>query len=109
MDGQLALAHLDGRAGSEGNRRMKFVIAAICACCCVAVAQQATTAPAPADALLRANVLLDGGQVVLPNAWRITPAGKPTQLPGDMPMRMLFAPGGKQLLVSTGGYNQHGI
>src|SRR5437879_10571799 len=62
-----------------------------------------------ADEPLRANMLLDGGQVVLPNAWKISPAGHATKLPGDMPMRMIFTRDGKHLLVNTGGYNEHGM
>src|SRR3954453_2499550 len=61
------------------------------------------------DPPLRANVLLDGGQVVLPNGWKVSPAGHATKLPGDMPMRMLLANNGRELLVSIGGYNEHGI
>jgi YVTN family beta-propeller protein len=68
----------------------------------------AEPAAAPAKPL-QANMLLDGGRVVLPNGWKISPAGRATKLPGDMPMRMIFAPGGQKLLVNTGGYNQHGI
>src|SRR5947207_1343703 len=58
---------------------------------------------------LRANLLLDGGQVLLPNGWKISPAGHATKLPGDMPMRIVLAPDGKRVLVNTGGYNEHGI
>src|SRR3954469_25847043 len=61
-----------------------------------------------ADPPLRANLLLDGGQVVLPNAWKISPAGHATQLPGDMPERILVTSTG-QILVNTGGYNEHGV
>jgi YVTN family beta-propeller protein len=66
-------------------------------------AQAATTQP------LRPNILLDGGQVMLPSGWKISPAGRATKLPGDMPMRMLFAPDRRYLLVSMGGYNDHGV
>src|SRR5436190_20375633 len=79
-------------------------LAAILICLC-ATAAHAQTAEQP----LRASVLLDGGQVVLPNGWKVSPAGHATKLPGDMPMRILFAPGTRELLVSTGGYNEHGI
>src|SRR5690349_18576791 len=62
-----------------------------------------------AEEPLAANVLLDGGRVVLPNGWTVSPAGKATKLPGDMPERILFSPDKKQILVNTGGYNVHGI
>ncbi|MGI4791244.1 MAG: bifunctional YncE family protein/alkaline phosphatase family protein [Janthinobacterium lividum] len=45
----------------------------------------------------------------LPNGWRITPAGTPIALPGDLPLKMLFSPDGKYLLVNTGGYHNHSV
>ena len=81
------------------------LIGIVVAACATAQQQPPVRGAAP----LRANVLLDGGQVVLPNGWKLSPAGRHTKLPGDMPMRMLFAPGSKELLVSTGGFNEHGI
>ena len=45
----------------------------------------------------------------LPNGWHLTPAGTPIALPGDMPLKMLFSPDGKYLLVNTGGYHDHSI
>ncbi len=45
----------------------------------------------------------------LPNGWQITPAGTPIALPGDLPLKMLFSPDGKYLLVNTGGYHDHGV
>src|SRR2546421_3513654 len=66
-------------------------------------------APAQSTQPLRPNVLLDGGQMLLPNGWKISPAGHATKLPGDMPMRIVLAPGAKRLLINTGGYNEHGI
>src|SRR5215217_8063522 len=62
-----------------------------------------------ADEALQANMLLGGGRVLLPNGWKISPAGKPTELPGDMPERILFSPDKKHILVNTGGFNVHGI
>src|SRR5438477_3929065 len=90
--------------------RAALVIALIGVSAAWGCARLSTTSPASAvDQPLRANVLLDGGQVLLPNGWKITPAGHATQLPGDMPERILFTPDGKYLLVNTGGYNEHGI
>jgi YVTN family beta-propeller protein len=48
------------------------------------------------------------GAVTLPNGWRITPAGKHVNLPGDLPMKMAL-PGGSQLLVLTAGYHDHSL
>ncbi len=45
----------------------------------------------------------------LPNGWHLTPAGIPIALPGDLPLKMLFSPDGKYLLVNTGGYHDHGV
>ena len=55
--------------------------------------------------------LPDGGGTGtrLPNGWHITPAGTPVALPGDLPLKMIFSPDGKYLLVSTGGYHDHGV
>jgi YVTN family beta-propeller protein len=56
-----------------------------------------------------ANETEASGAKILPNGWRITPAGKAIPLPGDMPLKMLFTSDGKNLLVNTGGYHDHTI
>ena len=93
------------------NRVVAVVAAALLSAASTLVIAETTqpSAPPVQQQQLQANVLLDGGQVVLPNAWKISPAGKATKLPGDMPERMIFVGGGKYLLVNTGGYNEHGI
>src|SRR3954464_16068387 len=91
-----------------GSRRWAMTAVAVAVAALSALTGCAEPAAAPAKPL-QANMLLDGGRVVLPNGWQISPAGRTTKLPGDMPMRMIFAPAGQQLLVNTGGYNQHGI
>ena len=55
--------------------------------------------------------LPDGGGTGtrLPNGWHITPAGTHIALPGDLPLKMLFSPDGKYLLVNTGGYHNHSV
>ena len=50
----------------------------------------------------------DGGSL-LPNGWRVTPAGRPIPLPGDLPLKMALTPDGRYLLVNTGGYHDHGV
>jgi len=45
----------------------------------------------------------------LPNGWHITPAGTPIRLPGDLPLKMVFSPDGKYLLVNTGGWHDHSV
>ncbi len=47
--------------------------------------------------------------VTLPNGWRLTPAGTPIPLPGDLPLGMQFSPDGKYLLVNTAGYHDHEV
>jgi len=46
---------------------------------------------------------------VLPNGWKITPAGRAVALPGDMPLRVLPLPDGRRVLVLTGGYHDHSL
>ena len=50
-----------------------------------------------------------GAGSLLPNGWRVTPAGTPIPLPGDLPLKMVFSPDGRYLLVNTGGYHDHGV
>jgi len=45
----------------------------------------------------------------LPNGWHLTPAGTHIHLPGDLPLKMIFSPDGKYLLVNTGGYHNHSV
>ena len=51
----------------------------------------------------------DPKATTLPNGWRLTPAGTPIALPGDMPLKMLFSPDGKFLLVNTSGYHDQEV
>jgi YVTN family beta-propeller protein len=48
------------------------------------------------------------GRTTLPNGWRITPAGRHIQLPGDLPMKMIVTADGK-LLVNTAGWHDHDV
>ena len=48
------------------------------------------------------------GKMVLPNGWRITPAGRHIKLPGDLPMKMIVTGDGK-LLVNTAGWHDHDV
>ena len=45
----------------------------------------------------------------LPNGWHITPAGTHIALPGDLPLKMVFSPDGKYLLVNTSGFHDHSV
>ena len=46
---------------------------------------------------------------VLPNGWKVTPAGKLVPLAGDMPLRVLPLPDGHRVLILTGGYHDHSL
>ncbi|HZR25871.1 MAG TPA: bifunctional YncE family protein/alkaline phosphatase family protein [Vicinamibacterales bacterium] len=46
---------------------------------------------------------LGGGVTLLPNGWKIAPAGRHVQV-GDLPLAMAESPDGKYLLVSNNGY-----
>jgi YVTN family beta-propeller protein len=70
-------------------------------------ADDATVGGPPSD--LIANLSLGGDQTLMFNGWKLSPAGKATQLAGDMPTRMLVSADGKYVLTATGGYTEHGI
>jgi len=47
--------------------------------------------------------LLGGGLTLLPNGWKIAPAGKHLQV-GDLPLAMVESPDGESLFVANNGY-----
>lgn len=47
--------------------------------------------------------VLGAGVTLLPNGWKIAPAGKHLPI-GDLPLNMTFSPDGKFLVVANGGY-----
>src|SRR5947209_2348558 len=51
---------------------------------------------------------LSEGRTILPNGWRITPAGRHIKLPGDLPMKMIVTSDDK-LLVNTAGWHDHAV
>src|SRR5206468_5602394 len=55
-----------------------------------------------APTTLRPGVL-GGGVTLLPNGWKIAPAGIHRQI-GDLPLAMVESPDGRSLLVTTNGY-----
>src|SRR4051812_49392085 len=52
--------------------------------------------------------VLGGGVTLLPNGWKIAPAGRHLQV-GDLPLAMVQSPDGKSLLVATNGYARPAI
>src|SRR5262249_42054591 len=47
--------------------------------------------------------VVGGGVTLLPNGWKIAPAGRHIQV-GDLPLAMIESPDGGSLLVATNGY-----
>src|ERR1700759_861072 len=48
------------------------------------------------------------GQVLLPNGWKLSPAGRSLQL-GDLPLNMQLSPSGKLLAVTNNGESTQSI
>ncbi len=48
---------------------------------------------------------LGGGVTLLPNGWRIAPAGKHLSI-GDLPLAMVLSPDGHQLVITNNGYQK---
>src|SRR6476660_4674857 len=46
-----------------------------------------------------------GGVTLLPNGWRIAPAGRSLQV-GDFPMAMVLAADGRHVIVSNNGWSK---
>src|SRR5258705_13965068 len=84
-------------------RKVAIIVGALCAVASLRLAAELSRKHAVA------NETESNGAKVLPNGWRITPAGKAIPLPGDMPLKMLFTPDGKSLLVNTGGWHDHTV
>jgi YVTN family beta-propeller protein len=72
-----------------------FVIVAIAASAVVTFGDGAPTTLRPGA--------LGGGVTLLPNGWKIAPAGIHRQI-GDLPLAMVESPDGRSLLVTTNGY-----
>ncbi|MDR3691981.1 MAG: bifunctional YncE family protein/alkaline phosphatase family protein [Fimbriimonas sp.] len=49
------------------------------------------------------------GATLLPNGWKVTPAGRSIDLAGDMPLKMAFSNDGSRLFVVTAGWHNQGI
>src|SRR5262245_47711085 len=51
----------------------------------------------------------DGKGALLPNGWKITPAGRHVNLPGDMVMKIIVSPDGKTVFTNTAGWHDHSV
>lgn len=76
---------------------MRFVLA-LCVCTAAVALMRGDAPPAPAR-----PGALGGGVTLLPNGWKIAPAGRHIQV-GDLPLAMLESPDGQSLLVASNGY-----
>ena len=47
------------------------------------------------------------GSMLLPNGWKLNPAGRHVALRGDLPIKFCFTNDNKQLVVLTAGYHDH--
>ena len=79
--------------------------AAIAAVCTLFVAAAVVTLArlAPPPAALPGS--LGGGVTLLPNGWKIKPAGRHLQV-GDLPLAMVESPDGRYLVVTNNGYQK---
>ncbi len=59
------------------------------------------TVAQPTPPVVRPGVA--GNVTVLPNGWRIAPAGRHVQV-GDLPLNMILSPDGRYLIVTNNGY-----
>src|SRR5215467_1455370 len=48
---------------------------------------------------------LGGGETLLPNGWRIAPAGRHMTI-GDLPLNLVLSPDGRYLIVTNNGYTK---
>src|SRR5574340_1187935 len=48
---------------------------------------------------------LGGGETLLPNGWRLAPAGRHFGI-GDLPLGMLLSPDGRYLIVTNNGWSK---
>ncbi len=93
------------------KRRPFFVLAALVTIAALAGGLIRASHPTQAGKAVTLPDLPDGNDTGtrLPNGWHVTPAGMPIALPGDLPLKMIFSPDGKYLLVNTGGFHNHSV
>src|ERR1700678_2707232 len=82
---------------------------ALVAVCGSPAAQREPVLPArPASIPRLLPGILPGGEVRLPNSWKLRPAGKQVPL-GDFPVNLALHPTGKWLAVLHAGYGTHEV
>lgn len=91
----------------------QFVASLLTASCLLspALGQEATTAPQEAATVAKPLSLpgvLPGGDILLPNGWKIGAVGTQVNV-GDFPVNMLLTPDQRYLAVLHSGYGEHEI
>ena len=76
--------------------RLAAVVLAVASTAGVAIARHA-------DAQAVWPGSLGGGETLLPNGWRISPAGRHMAI-GDLPLNLVLSPDGRYLIVTNNGY-----
>src|SRR5262245_16561019 len=79
--------------------------AAACFCGAICLAGIRTLAQHPAEKPISRPGIQGGGITLLPNGWRIAPAGTSLSV-GDFPMSMIAAPDGRHLIISNNGWSK---
>src|SRR5215510_8046945 len=59
--------------------------------------------------VVRPGPTQDGKGALLPNGWKITPAGRQIALPGDMVMKIIVSPDGNTVFANTAGWHDHSV
>src|SRR5262245_51235002 len=54
------------------------------------------------------GVIGNGGNVLLPNGWLLSPAGKTLPL-GDLPLNLVLSPDGRYLAIIHSGYGENSV
>src|SRR5581483_8328389 len=99
---RFAAAASPGRRGREGAVARQLVRRAAGALVAVTVAASGTLLLVRAQTGLTAPGRLSDGTTLLPNGWRIAPAGRQLQV-GDLPLNLSPTPDGKFLVVMNNG------
>jgi DNA-binding beta-propeller fold protein YncE len=83
---------------SRTSRRLAATVVSLLSVAGVSLAQRASSPPSRPG-------YVGGGVTLLPNGWRIAPAGRHITN-GDLPLNMALSPDGKSLIVTNNGYMQ---
>src|SRR5262245_31148129 len=65
--------------------------------------------PAVLVGVIRPGPTQDGKGALLPNGWKINPAGRQIALPGHMVMKTIVSQDGKNVFANTAGWHHHSV